>query len=686
MQSLQVKPSENQLELPYLKRNMTATLAAYGVDQVEVTPNYSAVTTASPEQLRKDAASIPGIRIIDPNVVSPTFKQQQAQRVYYAMPDPLDVDRYTIKGEERDAVVAVRELDLSGMPAGQRNWLNDHTVNTHGYGFVAAFGNTKNSDGSPRYFEANVPSTGDLGAYEPRIYYGEKSPDYSVVGAPAGSPPAEFDYLDDSASSQAKTTYAGKGGVSLSGLGKFAYAIKYREINFLLSEAVNSDSKILENRSPRDRVAKIAPWLTLDGNVYPAVVDKKVVWIVDGYTTSANYPNSQMSQFGQATADSVTARGSANVQAVDTGQVNYIRNSVKATVDAYDGTVHLYAWDATDPVLQTWSKIFPGTVEPMSNISADLMSHLRYPEDLFKVQRDVLSKYHVTDPTAFYGGQDFWRVPDDPTRAGTGEMPPYYLSIQMPGQTEPKFSLTTSFMPNGDRQILSGFLAVDGDAGKAKGERSADYGKLRLLVLAKGSSVTGPGQVYNEMRNSAAGTKDPALPQALGLGQYINNANSSSGAHAIFGNQLTVPIAKGLLYVQPLYLQAQNSYPLLNVIVVSFGNKIAWASTLEGALDQLFGGAVVTTPPTTGTPTTPTTPPSGTPTTSGPATPTGSATGDPAALKQALADAQTAYNDGQEALKRGDFTAYGDAQKRLKEALDRAVRASPQGGSLTLTP
>ncbi len=672
VQSIKVKPSEKSLEAQYIQNNINATRDAFGLSSVETTA-YNAATTATQGQLRNDTATVPGIRILDPNVVAATYKQLQAGKSYYQFPDTLDVDRYDVKGALSDTVIAARELDLDGVPAGQRNWLNDHTVYTHGYGIVAAYGNRKDADGKPVFFEQSIPSAGDLGKFEPRIYFGEQSPDYSVVGATSGSSPREFDYPDGSAAGQANTTYTGSGGVEIGNMARrIAYAITYREANFLLSDAVNADSRLLDHRTPRERVQRVAPWLTLDGNAYPAVVDGRVLWIIDGYTTTANYPNSRLTSIDTATSDSITT-SRTSVQAIDAGQVNYMRNSVKATVDAYDGSVHLYNWDDTDPMLKAWSAAFPGTVQPQSDISASLMSHLRYPEDLFKVQREILARYHVTDAGTFYGSNDLWDVPADPTKdARNVDQPPYYLSIAMPGQTSPEFSLTTTFKPYGTREVLSGFLAVDSNAGSTAGQKRAGYGQLRLLQLPKDSNVRGPGQVQNDIASSSV----TAAEGGLALSQFLN-IQRQQGSTVVLGNLLTLPVGGGLLYVEPIYVQAKadSAYPLNRAVIVAFGDKLAWSSTLNGALDALFGGnsgAVAgDTTPTTGTVTTP-------PTNPGQA-------GDSPALKQALADAQTALNDADAALKAGDFTKYGDAQARLKAAILAATQAAPTG-TATLKP
>lgn len=682
VQSLKVRPSEKSLEVPYIQRNINATRAAYGFDKIKV-ERYDTKTIAAPGQLRGDAATVPGIRLIDPNIVSPTFKQLAASKGYYQFADVLDVDRYSLNGVTTDTVIAARELDLTGVPEGQRNWLNDHTVYTHGFGVVAAKGNTREDDGRPTYFESTIGTTGQLGEYEPRIYFGESSPEYSVVG---GGTKKEFDYPDPNGTGQINYTYRGKGGVKLDPARRLAYALKYREINFLLSDAVTSESRIVDHRTPRERVQRVAPWLTLDGNAYPAVVDGRVLWILDGYTTSAQYPYSQTTTMDVATEDSVT-RTRESVRVVQAGQVNYVRNSVKATVDAYDGTVSLYQWDDNDPILRAWMKIFPDAVQPMSEIKGSLMAHLRYPEDLFKVQRQLLSKYHDTDAASFYGGQNFWRVPDDPTQSEQALQPPYYLSLAMPGTTKPSFSLTSTFMPTGDRNVLSGFLAVNGDAGTETGTRSGDYGTLRLLETT-GGTVNGPGQVYNDMRTSPISSKDPEL--TLTLAQFISTTQSTGASTVTFGNQLTLPVGGGLLYVQPIYVQARSggSYPRLNAVAVAFGDKIAWAGSLDDALNDLFGGSSGAQAGDTGT-TTPATPAPGTgtpgatptPTTPAPTTTTKAPTGTPdaAALAKALKDAEAAYAEGEAALKAGDFAAYGEAQQKLKAALKRAVEASPQG-------
>ncbi len=328
--------------------------------------------------LKEDAGTLTNIRLLDPAVVSPTFRQLQQIRGFYSFPDTLDVDRYAMADGTRGAVIAVREVDLAGV--GERNWANDHAVYTHGYGVVAAYDNTSLSDGRPDFFASDIPTIGELKIDQPRIYFGADSPDYSIVGAPEGAEPRELDYPDDkSASGQKNNTYTGSGGVPVGNVfNKLLFAARMQDPNIVLSSLVNSDSKILFDREPLTRVAKVAPWLTTDGDPYPVVVGGRVKWIIDGYTTTNAYPYSSRTTLKDATADAITAT-SSSVATLPSERINYLRNSVKAVVDAYDGTVTLYAWDPTDPLLQTWTKAFGGTVTPIAEASPELVRALPLP-------------------------------------------------------------------------------------------------------------------------------------------------------------------------------------------------------------------------------------------------------------------------------------------------------------------
>lgn len=639
IQQFQVKPSESAKESPYIQRNIESTRAAYGLDKVEV-KDYQATIDTSAGQLNDDVDTVANIRLMDPNVLSSTFRQLQQIKPYYTFTESLDVDRYMIDGKMRDMVVAVRELNIEGNP--NRNWINDHLVYTHGFGFVGAYGNAQDNDGKPVFTMGDIPPKGILGDFQPRIYFGENNPEYSIIGALKGGDQVEFDYPDDaSPNGQKNYTYTGSGGVPMGSLfSRLLFAIHYQEQRILLSNLINSESKIIFNRVPRDRVAKVAPWLKLDGDPYPAIVDGKIVWIIDGYTTSAGYPYSRTVDVSGATTDALNINNNP-LTAVPNSKINYIRNSIKATVDAYDGTVTLYAWDEKDPVLQTWTKAFPAVVKPRSEMSEALISHVRYPEDIFRVQRDVLSLYHVKNANAFYGGQDFWRVPRDPSTLGAnaGAQPPYFYTLKVPGEEKASFSLTTPFVPRGGRENLSAFAVVNSDPGE-------NYGKFTVLQLQRSTNIAGPSQVASNFE------ANPTVALSLSLLRQ-------GGSDVVLGNLLTLPVGGGLLYVQPVYVRATANtaaYPLLQKVLVSFGEKIGFDDTLRGALDQVFGGD-------SGSRDIP-----GTDAQPG----TGSGGND---LQQALESAQRALADAQAALTRGDFAAYGKAQDRLKAAIEAAVNA-----------
>ena len=668
VQRFQVDPSARSLEAPYIQRNIDLTRDAYGVADYEDIP-YSATTEAEPGALREDAETTANIRILDPALVSDAFAQLEQFRQYYQFPDNLSVDRYTIDGVSQDTVVAVRDLNLAGLSSD--TWVNSTTVYTHGYGIVAAYGNKRSPDGQPVFLENGIPTSGALGDFEPRIYFGETSPQYSIVGAPEGSDPVELDYPSgEDGEQQTYTTFEGDGGPSLNGaFNKLIYALKFQSEQIFLANSVNDESQILYDRDPVTRVQKVAPYLTLDSDPYPTVVDGRVKWVVDAYTTSASYPYSTPVSLSSAIADTETPE-----QPFALDSINYMRNSVKATVDAYDGSVTLYAWDEEDPLLQTWQKIFPTTVEPISEMSGDLMSHVRYPADMFKVQRSILGKYHVTDPGTFYSENDAWTTPNDPVSPSTNTtlQPPYYLTLQMPGQDAPSYSLYSTFIPNAtgetSRNVLTGYLAADADAGNVDGEKSDGYGKLRLLTLPNEITVPGPGQVQAQFNG------DPTISAELNL---LRQGQSS----VLNGNLLTLPVGGGLLYVQPVYVRStgETSYPLLQKVLVAFGDQIAFEDTLDTALDVLFKGNSGADAGDTGVPPV-AVPEDGTPapeTDTGGATPEATPTpstetGDPstdAQVQSLLAEAKQALEEKQAALTAGDFAAYGVADDKLTETI-----------------
>ena len=663
VQRFQVDPSARTLEAQFIERNIQATRDAYGVsDIVEI--SYNASTDTSPGGLRADAETTANIRILDPALVTDAFAQLEQFRQYYRFPTFLDVGRYTVNGERTDTVIAARELNLAGLNS--QTWYNNTIVYTHGYGVVAAYGNQRSEDGQPKFIESGIPVSETLGEYEPRIYFGENSPPYSIVGGPEGGPQLELDFPSGGEGNENNATYTftGDGGPVLSSLfHQLLYALKFQSEQIVLSDAITSESQILYDRHPAVRVGKVAPYLTLDNDPYPAIVDGRVVWIIDGYTTSKDYPYSTPLQVSAAIAD--TYRPAPQI-AFDT--VNYMRNSVKATVDAYSGEVTLYAWDAEDPLLRAWSNIFPASIEPQSAMSEDLLAHVRYPSDLFKVQRNILGAYHVTDAGTFYSSEDEWVTPNDPVSnpAAPRLQPAYYLTMQVPGSDSPAFTLYSTFIPRAtgeaSRNVLFGYLAANAEAGE-------DYGKLTLLRLPKQTTVPGPGQVQAQFDSDA------------NVGQQLNLLRQGQ-TEVISGNLLTLPVGGGLLYVQPVYVRStgDTSYPLLRKILVSFGEKIAFEDTLDEALDALFGGnsgAEAGDGEANGQPETDEGTEEETPAPT-PAPDSGAGVVISVELQAALEDARQALIDREAAYRANDLVAAAQADRRLTDALERALILSNQ--------
>lgn len=677
VQTFQVVPNERTLESQYLQRNIDATREAYGLDRVEVV-DYAATNIAAPGALRADAGTTASIRILDPNLVSDAFRQLEQYRQYYSFPNRLHVGRYELNGSNQDAVLAVRELNQDGLGASQ-SWYNSSVVFTHGYGLVAAFGNKRDTDGQPLFLQSGIPSIGALGEFEPRIYFGQNSPEYSIIGGDSGEN-LEFDFpAGDEGENQTYTTFIGNGGPNVGNLvSRIAYALKFQSEQILLSDAINADSQIIYNRDPVERVQLVAPYLMVDSEAYPAVIDGKVKWVVDAYTTSNNYPYSSSESMTIAIIDSSTESA-----AFGRNDVNYIKNSVKATVDAYDGEVVLYAWDENDPILQTWQKIFPESYRPLSEMSGSLMSHVRYPSDLFKVQRSILGRYHVTEAGAFYSQQDAWMTPNDPVDGpGIGALqPPYYLTMQAPGTDSPRFSLYSTFIPQStgenSRNVLTGYLIANAEAGSEDGKINPNYGQLKLLNLPRETIIPGPGQVQNNFN------ADSQVSQLL-------NILRQGSTRVLNGNLLTLPVGGGFLYVQPVYIEStgETSFPLLQKVLVSFGDRIAFEDTLDEALDVLFGGdsgaeagdsAVADViegeaESATGSSVEPENEPE-----TEPESPVTDATSggslDNPVLNEALVRAERALIDRDNALRSGNWNAYGEADERLQKAIEDALAA-----------
>ena len=659
IQTFKVKPTPT-LETPYAQRAIDATLRAYGMAGTSTQP-YAATNGTPPPSLGTDKAIVQNIRLLDPAIVAETYTQLQQVRSFYDFGKKLDVDRYTVDGQTSDYVVGLRGINYDKLADAQRNWQNTHTVYTHGYGMVAAPADRLGCPGQP-YFVSGFLGTSAapagcssgtdlLGVEQPRVYYGEGFSQYAVVGS-AGGTPVEYDRPAGESGAQ-YSTYTGEGGVPLdSAWRRTLYALSYMETNFLLSGAVNDTSKILYVRDPRERVQRVAPFLTLDGDPYPAVVDGRILWIVDGYTTASHYPYAQRVDLREATSDALTGAGTV---AQARQEITYMRNSVKATVDAYDGTVTLYEFDDEDPVLRAWDRAFGGIVKPKASIPTSLAGHFRYPEDMFKVQRDLLTRYHVTKASDFTAGPDFWKVPDDPaqTTAIKGKQPPYYLYTQLPGQQQTQFQLVAALTPTGDRQNLASLISGTYVDGKPQ---------LRILELPKDTQVAGPNQAQQVMENKEAPRTD--------INIWKENV--------LRGNLLSLPYGDGMLYVEPLYVRSsgEKTYPQLRKILVAYGDRVGYADTLSEAIAQLTGSA----PPPT--PTVPTPPTGG---------------DDSPGVTAAVARIQKALADLKAAQQKGDWVGQGQALQDLETAIAEfnkanaapaspSPRASPSPGGASAGP
>jgi uncharacterized protein len=692
VEQFSVKPNAAQKESEYISRSITATRQAYGLTPDVVTyHDYSGNSAATAQQVAADRATTSNIRVLDPMLISKAFTQFQQGPNWYHFPDQLSIDRYRgPDGNLRDYVVAARELNPDLLKGNQRDWINRHTVYTHGNGFIASPANTvrgiandPNQNGGYPEFLVNVVgangtvrSDGPAPLDQPRIYFGpvisSAAKDYAIVGKNGAD--REYDYETNTETKN--YTYTGAGGVPIGNwFSRTVFAAKFAERNFLFSNVIGDNSKILFNRDPAQRVQAVAPWLTTDSSVYPAVVNKRLVWIVDCYTTLDNYPYSQLTSLSSATADANEV--AVNRLAPDK-QVSYIRNSVKATVDAYDGTVTLYAQDESDPVLQAWTKVFPATVKPKSAISPDLAAHLRYPEDLFKVQRYLLGRYHVNDPVTFFSTSDFWDVPLDPNPTASSNQPPYYLVAKDLARNDNSAAFQlTSAMNRFGREFLAAYVSASSDPGT--------YGKITVLTIP--GQVNGPKLAFNAI------TTDTAVSTLLGqIGR--DNQNRIS-----WGNLLTLPVAQGgLLYVAPVYASpgtsdAASSYPRLIRVAMMNNDRVSFGPTVRDALDQLFGagaGATATGPAPAPEGTPPAAPPSA-PAPAGipPDGPDGNVTPPPAATPApdaappaapmqlsapkaaALQDVQSALDALRQAQHSGNFVDYGTALQRLDDAMTK---------------
>ena len=603
LQRFQVTPNELVAERPYIENNIRMTRQAYGLERIKE-QDFPAEDRLTSAAIERNSLTIKNIRLWDHRPLLTSFAQLQEIRTYYKFAD-VDVDRYTVNGEYRQIMLSAREMSYQHLPS--RVWINEHLTFTHGFGLVAGPVNRITPEGLPDLFIKDIPPsvTGGLPKItRPEIYYGELSNEYVIVRTKS----QELDY--PAGDQNVYSRYTGRGGVPIGGfLRKLAFAIRFGEIKILLSDDISGESRVMMYRRVAERVRQAAPFLRFDHDPYLVIAaDGRLVWIVDAYTTTDRYPYAQP----------------------DRG-LNYIRNSVKATVDAFDGTVVFYIADPSDPLIRTWARAFPGLFTPMGRMPEDLRPHVRYPEDLFSLQARMYGTYHMQDPQVFYNKEDLWNIPRMMQDGRDHEMEPYFTIMRLPGEKREEFTLLTGFNP-ARRDNMIAIIAARADA--------PNYGSLIVYTFPKQKLVYGPRQI------DARVNQDPVISAAFSLW-------NQQGSRVLRGSLLAIPIEESLIYVQPIYLSAeQGALPELRRVIVAFGNQIAMEPTLEQSLQRIFGGRVR----------------------GDEAAPARGADGKPAPALTGAAmglaqKAWEAWQRGQDAIKRGDWAAYGQAQKQLEETL-----------------
>jgi uncharacterized membrane protein (UPF0182 family) len=643
IQQFNVRPNEPEKERPYIERNIEATTVAMGLAEVEEIP-YDLETDKDEIDLTANSSTVANIRIWDPSpaVLGRTFPQLQRVRDYYKITD-VDIDRYELNGVPTQVVLSARDLNTNNIP--RDTWASKHLTYTHGHGVVVAAANAKESSGEPSFVAQDVPyrsEAPELELTQPAVYFGEGLAGYVITG----SKQQELSYQEADETEYA--AYTGPDGVGMDGfVTRAAFALRFGELTPLISDQLTSQSKILFVRDIRERVEALAPFLHYDADPYPVISDGRIKWILDAYTTTNRYP------YGQTADNEALSEGSGLDH-----DFNYVRNSVKAVLDAYDGTVDFYVMPVDDPIIEAYRDAFPDLFSDFEDMPEDLQAHLRYPEDLFRVQTNMWARYHVTGAPSFYEGNDYWDVARDPGTAGAGEstdvtneegetvdtrearIDPYYLFTALPGSTDPEFILTRPFVPTSkedDSQLLTAFMV-----GKSDG---ADYGKLQVYVMPRGNLPDGPAIVHGNIQSD---TEVSSAETLLG----------NTGSQASFGSLTAIPIDDGLLYVRPFYVTSQETeIPNLEQVIVVFGSQVEIEPTLEGALTELFGRS----PPTLEEPTDPGDEPP----------PEGTLTEQVATL---LSDASALWDEAQAALEQGDLATYEEKLDDYNAKVEQAER------------
>lgn len=614
IERLWVKPDELRIEKPYLTSNIEMTRAAYKLDTVDVKP-FAGKGTLTRAALESDSTTVKNIRLWDPRPLIDTYKQLQEIRLYYDFVG-VDIDRYSINGTYTQVMLSARELNVALLPENAQTWVNQHLKFTHGTGLVMSPVNEKDTEGLPVFIIKNIPSESSVGLKidNPAIYFGEEADNYSIVN----SATPEFDY--PKGTDNAFTFYKGSGGIPVSGLGRrLLFSFLYKDINLLVTENIVDKSKIMIRRNILTRLSMLAPFLKLDRDPYVVLHNGRMVWVLDAYTTSDHYPYSQLNVNG----------------------LNYIRNSVKAVVDAYDGTTTLYVSDPDDPIIQTWEKIFPKLFQPMSAMDDELRKHIRYPEDLFSIQADTYSTYHMKDPQVFYNREDQWDVAKENYAGATGEMQPYYIIMRLPGETHAEYILMLPMVPKG-RDNMIAWLAARCDGG--------DYGHLFEYSFSKDSLFYGPYQIQARIN------QNPEISRQLSLWNQM-------GSKVILGNLLVIPIQDSLLYVEPLYIRAENGQlPELQRVVAAYSDQVVMGETLQSTLNALFNTREGVAPPIISA----IAPQAPNPATSAQTSP------QPAPPPPTGGSAASHYNRALKALSSGNWTEFGSEMQQLGQDLGQS--------------
>ncbi len=606
IERLVVKPDELRVETPYLKRNIEMTRRAFQLDEVDVKP-FAGLGKLTNASLTQDAATIRNIRLWDPRPLIATYRQLQEIRLYYDFRD-VDIDRYHIDGNYTQVMMSAREMNVDLLPENAQTWINRHLKFTHGYGLVMSPVNTKDQEGLPVLYVKNIPPQSDAGIKidQPGIYFGEEPDVYAIVKATT----PEFDY--PRGNDNVFDYYKGGGGVPISGLiRRILFSFFYRDINLLVTQTIGPSSRIMLRRNISQRVSYIAPFLNQDADPYMVVRNGRLYWIIDCYTVSDHYPYSQINSYG----------------------INYIRNSVKAVIDAYTGAVTFYVADGEDPIIRTWERIYPGMFAPMSAMDAELRAHIRYPEQFFLIQAETYATYHMTDPAVFYNREDLWSFPRENYSDETTAMQPYYVIMRLPGETQAEYILMLPMVPQG-RDNMIAWLAARCDG--------ADYGHLFEFEFSKDRLFYGPYQIQARIN------QNPEISQQYSLWNQM-------GSKVILGNLLVIPVEDSLLYVEPLYIRAQNGQlPELQRVIASYGDRTVMGDNLPSTLAALLKGVQ--------TPAAPTVASSIAAAATSPAPP-------PPALAPTLGGASEHYQKALAALRQGDWTRFGAEMQQLGDAL-----------------